>query len=56
MTLGRGPHLYFLVDLLKHPRDHELTLHCLDLISGRPDIFQKYLLSLGIDTWGENVY
>ena len=56
LTLGRGPHLYFLVDLLKHPGDHVLTLHRLDLVSGWPDVFQKYLLSLGIDPWGEIVY
>lgn len=47
-----GAHLYFLVDLLKHPGDDELAFHRLDLVSGWPDIFQKYLLSLCIHAWG----
>lgn len=43
-----GPHLYFLVDLLKHPGDDVLALHGLDLLSRWPDVLQKYLLSLCI--------
>lgn len=48
-----GSHLYFLIDLLEHPRDDVLTLHCLDLLSGWPDILQKYLFSLCIYPWGK---
>lgn len=49
-------HLYFLIDLLKHPRDDILSLHSLDLISSWPDIFQKYLLSLCIYPWKKHIY
>lgn len=48
-------HLYFLIDLLKHPRDDILPLHRLDLISSWPDILQKYLLALCINSWGKHV-
>lgn len=48
-------HLYFLIDFLKHPRDDILPFHRLDLISGWPDILQKYLLALCIHSWGKHV-
>lgn len=48
-------HLYFLIDLLKHPRDDILPFHRLDLISSWPDILQKHLLALCIHSWGNTL-
>lgn len=48
-------HLYFLIDLLKHPGDDILPFHRLDLISSWPDILQKHLLALCIHSWGRHV-